>query len=56
MGHAVEELWVLGDETDELFEQLILVGVDLAERMDLVFEAHLPSLMQELEELLDLWL
>lgn len=56
LGHAVEEVRVLGDETDELLEQLVLVRVDLAERVDLVFQAHLPTLVQELEELFDLWL
>ena len=47
---------VLGDETDELLEQLVLVGVDLTESVDFVFEAHFPTLVQELKELLNLWL
>lgn len=49
---GVEEVRVLRDQANKLFEKLVLVRVKITEHMHLVLDAHFPALMQKLEELL----
>ena len=56
VGNIVEELGILRDESDEFLEQMVLLGVNLTKLVDFVLHAHLPALVKELKELLDLWL